>query len=266
MEPRITDTLPRERGSYREENKPRVTVDTNRKEDIEKWVNSTGNCSDRKVDLWRHLETVPLPKFSGSKMKYEEWKARFKVCIDSTDAPTIYKLAELRSFLGGEAEELLEGLGWETIDCESAWKILEDQYGGDKRFIKQQFEIMRDLKVVGTTEEILKFARHLNSCITTLEDKEHFEDLGAGMLYSIVKTKLPERRLERYYGWLENRYRPANLKSLSEWAMLQAKYTSSAEDVKGIIHTELKERREQCEIMPNKEMQYPIICHNCEEP
>ena len=144
-------------------------------------------------------------------MKNEEWKARFKVCVDSTDAPTIYKLVQLRSFLRGEAKELLEGLGWEAVDYESAWKILEDQYGGDERFIKHQFEIMIDLRPVRTTEEFLKFASCLNSCIVTLENKEHFEDLGAGMLYSVVKTKLPERMLERYYGWLENRYRPASL-------------------------------------------------------
>ena len=36
MEPRITDTLPRERGAHREENKPHVRVETNRNEDIEK--------------------------------------------------------------------------------------------------------------------------------------------------------------------------------------------------------------------------------------
>ena len=253
MEPRITDTLPRESDACREENKSRVRVDTSRKEDIEKWINSSRNHSDPKVDLWRHLEKIPSPKFAGNKMKYEEWKARFKVCVDSTDAPTIYKLVQLRSLLRGEAEELLEGLGWEAVDYESAWKILEDQYGGDKRFIKHQFKIMRDLRPVRTTEEFLKFARRLNSCIITLENKEHFEDLGAGMLYSVVKTKLPDRVLERYYGWLENRYRPASLKSLSEWAMLQAKYTSAAEeDVKGIIHTELKKEENNVKFRPRR--------------
>ena len=79
-------------------------------------------------------------------MKYEEWKARFKVCVDSTDAPTIYKIVQVRSVLRGEAEELLG----------RTWKILEDKFGGDKRFIKHQFKIMRDLKPVRTTEEFLK--------------------------------------------------------------------------------------------------------------
>ena len=110
MEPRITDTLPRESDACREENKSRVRVDTSRKEDIEKWINSSGNHSDPKLDLWCHLEKIPFPKFAGNKMKYEEWKARFKVCVDSTDSITIYKLVQLKSLLRGEAEELLEGL------------------------------------------------------------------------------------------------------------------------------------------------------------
>ena len=90
----------------------------------------------------------------------------------------------MRLLLRGEDEELLEGLGWEAVDYESAWKILEDQYGGYERFMKHQFEIMRDLKPVKTTEGFVKFVRfiHHNSCITTLENIEHFEDLGAGML------------------------------------------------------------------------------------
>ena len=46
-----------------------------------------------------------------------------------------------------------------------------------------------------TTEEFPKLARRLNSRITTLENKKHFEDLGAVMLYSFVKTKLPEQML-----------------------------------------------------------------------
>ena len=58
--------------------------------------------------------------------------------------------------------------------------------------------------------------------------------------------------LERYYGWPENRCRPANLKLLSGWAMLQAKYTSAAEDNKGIIHTELKKEESNVNFHPRR--------------
>ena len=95
------------------------------------WLNSAPD-SEPNVNLWRYLDKIPLPKFSGDKTKYEEWKARFKVCIESTSAPTIYKLVQLKSLLRGEAEELLEGLGWEDPDYECAWRILEREYGGEE--------------------------------------------------------------------------------------------------------------------------------------
>ena len=72
--------------------------------------------------------------------------------------------------------------------------------------MSHQFAIITDLKQVKSTEDFVSFARKLNSCVTTLENREHFEDLGMGMLYSVVKTKLPEKMLQDYYGWLENKY------------------------------------------------------------
>ena len=138
--------------------------------------------------------------------------------MDSTDTPTIYKLVQLKSLLRGGAEELLEGLGWEDPDYECAWRILERKYGGEERFVSHQFAIIRDLKQVKSTENFVSFARKLNSYVTTLENRERFQDLGMVLLYSVVKTKVPEKMLQDYYGFLENKYRSATLKSLCEWA------------------------------------------------
>ena len=62
-----------------------------RRKNVVNWLNSAPN-SERNVNLWQHLEKIYLPKFSGDKTKYEEWRAHFKVCVDSTSAPTTYKL------------------------------------------------------------------------------------------------------------------------------------------------------------------------------
>ena len=158
------------------------------------WLNSAPD-SEPNVNLWQYLAKIPLPKFSGDETKYEEWKARFKVCVDSTSAPTIYQLAQLKSLLRGEADELLKGLGWEDPDYEYAWRILDREYGGEERCVSHQFAIIRDLKQVKSIEDFVSFARKLNSCVTTLEKRERFEDLGTGMLYSVVKTKLPVKML-----------------------------------------------------------------------
>ena len=46
--------------------------------------------------------------------------------MDSTSSPTIYKLVQLKSLLRGEAEELLEGLGWEDPDYEVHGRFLNE--------------------------------------------------------------------------------------------------------------------------------------------
>ena len=33
-------------------------------------------------DMWRQLQRVAIPVFSGDKRKYENWKAAFLACID----------------------------------------------------------------------------------------------------------------------------------------------------------------------------------------
>ena len=56
-----------------------------------------------------------------------------------------------------------------------------------------------------------------------------------GMLHSVVKTKLSEKMLQDYYGWLENKCQSATLKSLCEWASQMSRHAIAAEkDVKGI--------------------------------
>ena len=120
------------------------------------WLNSAPD-SEPNVNVWQYLEKIPLPKFSGDMTIYEEWKARFKVCVDSTSAPTIYKLVQLKLLLRGEAEEPLESLGWEDPDYECAWRILEREYGGEERFMSHQSAIIRDLKQVKSTKDFVSF-------------------------------------------------------------------------------------------------------------
>ncbi|CAB3993574.1 Hypothetical predicted protein [Paramuricea clavata] len=96
-----------------------MPVMTNRQTNVE-LSRSTRADEGNSNKLSNHLERIHLPTFSGDKTKFEEWKARFTVCVDKTDASTMHKLIRLRSLLRGEAEELLEDLGWESSDYYSA--------------------------------------------------------------------------------------------------------------------------------------------------
>ena len=90
-----SDNAEKSKPSYGE-----MRTENPRRKNVVNWLNSALD-SEPNVNLWRYLEKIPLPKFSGDETKSEEWKARFKVCADSASAPTIYKLVQLKSLLIG---------------------------------------------------------------------------------------------------------------------------------------------------------------------
>ena len=46
-------------------------------------------------DLWKQLQRVQIPIFSGDKMTFESWRAAFESCVDKAPASAIYKLLQL---------------------------------------------------------------------------------------------------------------------------------------------------------------------------
>ena len=50
-------------------------------------------------DLWRQLNCVQIPVFSGEKRHYQSWKAAFLACTNSAPATEEYKLLQLRQYL-----------------------------------------------------------------------------------------------------------------------------------------------------------------------
>ena len=63
--------------------------------------------------MWRQLQRVAIPVFSGDKRKYENWKAAFLACIDRAPATPEYKLLQLRQYLSGVALKAIKNLGLE---------------------------------------------------------------------------------------------------------------------------------------------------------
>ena len=165
------------------------------------------------------------------------------MCVDKTDASILHKLVRLRSLLRGVAEELLEGLGWESINYYSAWKILEDEYGGDERFINRQMDLIRDVKQVKAVEDIRQFSRRLNTFVVTLKNRRRYDELEAGMLYSVVKSKLSPRQLETYYTWLDYQHRRSILEALRYWLLVYSRHKVQAqEDVEGVLKNDQEKR------------------------
>ena len=92
-------------------------VKTNRRDSasagvkVQKWIGR---------DLWKQLRRISVPKFGGSKLKYEGCKAAFTACIDQAPATPEYKLLQLIQNLTGEALKYIKNLQHSAGPCEAS--------------------------------------------------------------------------------------------------------------------------------------------------
>ena len=99
-------------------------------------------------DMWRQLDWVSIPKFSGNK-HYQSWKSAFVACIDKAPATPEFKLLQLRQCLQEEPLRVAEKLGHSPVAYEAAKKCLERKYGGERRLISlclDELEAFRPIK------------------------------------------------------------------------------------------------------------------------
>ena len=151
-------------------------------------------------DMWRQLQRVAIPIFSGDKRKYQSWKAAFLACIDRAPATPEYKLLQLRQYLSGVALEVIENLGFSRAAYEAAKERLERKFGGKRREIATHLEDLDNFRPVrdGCSNDIEKFADLLDVLVVNLLEAGHHEELGNGSLYVKLLKKLPETLLTQY--------------------------------------------------------------------
>ena len=188
-------------------------------------------------DMWRQLQRVAIPVFSGDKRKYENWKAAFLACIDRAPATPEYKLLQLRQYLSGVALEAIENLGFSGAAYEAAKDRLERKFGGKRREIAIHLEDLDNFKAVkdGCSKDIEKFADLLDVLVVNLLESGRYDELGNGSLYIKLLKKLPETLLTQYNRWIfENRRREC-VETLKMWVIQEAEfYTVARETVYGV--------------------------------
>ena len=75
------------------------------------------------------MRRISVPKFGGSKLKYEGCKAAFTACIDQAPATPEYKLLQLIQNLTGEALKYIKNLQHSAGPCEASKNWLEKKFG-----------------------------------------------------------------------------------------------------------------------------------------
>ena len=166
---------------------------------------SHGNQDDRS----RFLKPLKVPSFNGDKQKFEDFWALFKSLVDESAEPTNLKMARLRQCLTGNALEAMRGLGVSTPEYEEAKEILITKYSGALRLLRAYMDQLEQMPLIRSNDihALEKFADLVRITVVKLQAEGKDGELGDGTLHSVMVKKLPDRQLENYSRWLNERAR-----------------------------------------------------------
>lgn len=191
---------------------------------------STSNSIGK--DLWRQLQRVSIPVFSGDKLSYEGWKAAFIACVDKAPASPEYKFLQLRQYLRGEALKAVDGLDHSAEAYEIAKQRLDRKFGGERRKVGRYMAEIADFRPVreGNPHDLENFADLLDVALANLKSAGREEDLGNGMLYHQLIQKLPPSTSARYARWVFENGRKETVLVLRDWVLAESEFqTTGAE-------------------------------------
>ncbi|CAG9136698.1 unnamed protein product [Plutella xylostella] len=159
---------------------------------------SGSSCSSSKVKL----PDVSLPIFDGNYLEYGPFKEMFDAMIDSDpDIQDIQKLFYLRSYLRGEALDLIKNMPVVGSSYKESLNILDDRYNNKAKIVFQHILQLLDIKPISKPNV---------QCLRTLisEAKQHvaaLKNLGQpvehwdAFLVCILSRKLDQLNSRAFY-------------------------------------------------------------------
>ena len=162
-----------------------------------------------------------LPKFSGDRARYFDWKSEFQVFIDDSDIPVKYKMKMLKDALSGRALDLVEGLGYSEAGYEMAFFKLDSRYGGEKRDVQRHIDLLITMPAVeeDDLDGLERLASKLCDMTARLSETGQTSELvGYSTLYSLTCQKVPDALLILYRNTLSPKTRDKDgLAAFTEW-------------------------------------------------
>ena len=189
-------------------------------------------------DLWRQLERVQIPTFTGDKRHYQSWRGAFLACIDSAPATGENKLLQLRQYLSGEALKVIDSLEHSAAAYEAAKDRLERKFCGKRRQIALYLEELEQFRQIrpGNAKDIEEFADLLDVAMINLREAGQLHKLGDGSLYTKLQRKLPQAMLARYHCWIFENSKEESVIALRTWILKEAEFmTIASERVHGLM-------------------------------
>ena len=183
-------------------------------------------------DMWRQLERVSVPKFTGAPSAYPSWKAAFCACVDNAPATSVYKLLQLKQCLQGEPLRLIECLGHSAEAYDAAKECLERKYGGERRLIAIHLNELENFRPIkdGQTKGLEKFSDLLNVTIVNLKEAGRHNDLKSVSFHSRLQQKLPASLLIEYRRWLQENNFNESVEALCDFVLRETEFRSIAKE------------------------------------
>ena len=205
-------------------------------------------------EVFRQLRSIKIPVFSGEKKQYTSWKAAFTACVGSSSASPELKLLHLRQYLSGEALSSIDSLGYTASAYQAAMNRLDRKFGGEQRQVTLQYEQVEAFPPVRVrrASDLQCFANLLDVLVVNLLDSGKGHELGNGLLYRKLQSKLPSSMLTQFNRWCHGSIKAPSIQALLEWVTLEAEFAIGASETLEGIGTSSKSKSSAPRNLPQR--------------
>ena len=181
-----------------------------------------GNHDDRN----RFLKPLRIPTFDDDKRKFEDFWVLFRSLVDESTEPSNLKLVRLRQCLTGNALEATRGLGVTAPEYEEA----KSKYGGARRLLRAYMAQLEQMPLIRSNDihALERFAHLVRVTVVKLQAEGRDGELTDGTLHSLLVKKLPDRQLENYSRWLNERARETSVVAFTDWLKDEVRFRVEA--------------------------------------
>ena len=145
-------------------------------------------------------------------------------------------MARLRQCLTGNSLEAIRGLRVTTPEYEEAKS--KSKYGGAHRLLRAYMDQLEQMPSIRSNDihALEKFADLVRITVVKLQAEEEEEEskdgeLGDGTLHSLMVKKLPDRQLENYSRWLNERAREKSVTAFRDWLRDEVRFRVEAAEM-----------------------------------
>ncbi|KMQ87692.1 hypothetical protein RF55_12949 [Lasius niger] len=142
------------------------------------------------------LPRIPLPKFIGDHLDWENFRNTFEALVATNDALTnTQKFHYLKSSVTGDAATLISNLKISDANYESAWQLLLDEYDDKQTLIHAHIHSFVNLPSMKTenVNELRKLRDIVSASLAALKNLERPVDQWDDLLVYLISQKLSQR-------------------------------------------------------------------------